>query len=411
MRRRPTAWFSTFIFPACPGLNSTDGWPLRTRSCRSSSSRPAMNRPSVKRRRGWGESGATFPSHFPGAICWMPSPECWVALSFLGAGHSMNRTSPRNTRLTARTRSPAREPVRPEAPGPAKRGLPRWVLLTLLAAASFGGTFALVTWRRSPASTPTGGSPGMVWIPGGEFTMGTDSDLGWLDEKPAHRVRVDGFWMDATDVTNAQFRQFVEATNHVTTAEKPLDADEILRQSPPGTPRPPKEKLVPGSLVFKMTKGPVDTRNFAQWWHWTPGANWRNPDGPGSNIEGKDDHPVVHISWDDAVAYAKWAGKRLPTEAEWEFAARGGLDQKPYVWGDEKPGEGGKWQCNIWQGDFPSRNTAEDGYERTAPVKSYPPNGYGLFDMAGNVWQWCSDWYQVDLYRERAGKGVLDNPI
>jgi formylglycine-generating enzyme required for sulfatase activity len=252
----------------------------------------------------------------------------------------------------------------------------------------------------------------MVWVPGGEFTMGSDDDEAWPDEKPAHRVRVDGFWMDRTEVTNAQFRAFVEATGHVTTAEKPIDPAEIMRQSPPGTPPPEKDQLLPGALVFVPTKGPVKLRGpgvHRQWWKWTAGANWRHPEGPGSSIEGKDDHPVVHVSWDDAVAYAKWAGRRLPTEAEWEFAARGGLDGKPYVWGDEPPGQSGKF-ANIWQGDFPYRNTATDGFERTAPVKSYPPNGYGLYDMAGNVWEWCSDWYQIDLYRQRAGQGPTVNP-
>jgi formylglycine-generating enzyme len=243
--------------------------------------------------------------------------------------------------------------------------------------------------------------------------MGTNSDLGWADEKPAHRVRVDGFWMDETDVTNAQFRKFVEATGYVTTAEKPVDAAEILRQLPPGTPPPPKENLVPGSMVFTPTSGPVKILGHdvhRQWWKWVPGANWRHPEGPGTNIDGKDDHSVVHVSWDDAVAYAKWAGKRLPTEAEWEFAARGGLDNKPYVWGDDKPTDV-NYHANIWQGNFPNENTAKDGYVRTSPVKAFPPNGYGLYDMAGNVWQWCSDWYQADLYRQRAGKGVIVNPV
>jgi formylglycine-generating enzyme required for sulfatase activity len=249
----------------------------------------------------------------------------------------------------------------------------------------------------------------MVWVAGGEFTMGTDSDLGWPDEKPAHRVRVDGFWMDRTEVTNAQFAAFVKATGYTTTAEKPPDVEEILRQSPPGTPRPPKEKLVPGSLVFHKTDGPVDLRDYSQWWKWTPGACWRHPEGPDSSIEGRENHPVVQVSWDDAAAYARWAGKRLPTEAEWEFAARGGLDGKPYVWGDEPLSEA-KPQCNIWQGKFPYRNTLKDGYERTAPVRSYEPNGYGLYDMAGNVWEWCSDWYDRGLYRNRAGRGVAVNP-
>jgi formylglycine-generating enzyme len=292
-----------------------------------------------------------------------------------------------------------------DTPKKATSRMPRVYLLGALAVGAFAVTYAL-------AKLAEGGPrpPGMVWIPGGEFTMGTDSDLGWADEKPAHRVRVDGFWMDQTDVTNAQFRAFVEATGYVTTAEKPVDVAEMMKQSPPGAPTPPPEKLVPGSLVFTPTKGPVPLRAFSRWWKWTPGANWRHPEGPGSTIDGKDDHPVVHVSWYDAGAYAKWAGKRLPTEAEWEFAARGGLDDKPYAWGDERPGAGEKWQCNIWQGEFPYKNTAADGYERTSPVKAFPPNGYGLYDMGGNVWQWCGDWYQVDLHRRRAGKGVIVNP-
>jgi formylglycine-generating enzyme len=280
---------------------------------------------------------------------------------------------------------------------------------------AYGATYAL-QHRRPPEAPktarekPAGPSPaGMVWIPGGEFTMGTDSDLGWPDEKPAHRVRVDGFWMDASEVSNAQFRAFVDATGYVTTAEKAPSLDEIMKQVPPGTPPPPPEKLVPGALVFQPTKGPVDLRDFSQWWHWTPGASWRHPEGPGSSLEGREDHPVVQVSWDDAVAYAKWASKRLPTEAEWEFAARGGLENKPYVWGDE-PFSDANPQCNIWQGEFPYHNTAKDGFERTAPVKHYAPNGYELYDMAGNVWEWCADWYQRDLYRQRAGHGVVINP-
>lgn len=281
----------------------------------------------------------------------------------------------------------------------------RVLLLSVFAVGAFGVTFGMVHVFNRPGAAP----PGTVWVPGGEFTMGTDSDLGQPDEKPAHRVRVDGFWMDETEVTNAQFRAFVEATGYVTTAEKPVDVDAIMKQMPPGTPTPPKERLVPGSLVFTPTSGPVALNDVSQWWKWTPGADWRHPEGPESNIDGKDAHPVVQVSWDDAVAYAAWAGKRLPTEAEWEFAARGGLDGKPYAWGDE-PFSVKKPQANIWQGRFPYKNTAIDGYERTAPVKSYAPNGYGLYDMAGNVWEWCGDWYQIDLYRTRAGKGVSVNP-
>jgi formylglycine-generating enzyme required for sulfatase activity len=282
------------------------------------------------------------------------------------------------------------------------------ILLLLAGFGAFAVTYGFVrsTDRSGQARA------GMVWIPGGEFTMGTDLALGHPDEKPAHRVRVDGFWMDETDVTNAQFRAFVEATGYVTTAEKPPDADELLRQMPPGTPRPGKDKLVPGSLVFTPTSGPVPIRGpgvHRQWWKWTPGACWRHPEGPGSSIKDRDDHPVVQVSWFDAVAYAKWAGKRLPTEAEWERAARGGLDNKPYVWGDDRPTDT-NIRANLWQGKFPYHNTAADGYERTSPVKAFRPNGYGLYDMSGNVWQWCSDWYQIDLYRHRAGKGVTVNP-
>jgi formylglycine-generating enzyme required for sulfatase activity len=282
----------------------------------------------------------------------------------------------------------------------------RILILAGLALVAFAVAFGVTRLINAPPAGP----PGMVWVPGGEFTMGTDSNLAWPDEKPAHRVRVNGFWIDETEVTNAQFRQFVQATGYVTTAEKPVDADAILRQSRPGTPRPPPERLLPGSLVFHMTSGPVDLRDYTQWWTWTPGAYWKHPDGPGSSIDGKDDHPVVQVSWDDAVTYCQWAGKRLPTEAEWEFAARGGLDNKPYAWGDDPPGTGGNWQANIWQGDFPWRNTAADRFAGAAPVKSFPPNGYGLYDVAGNVWEWCADWYRRDLYRERAGKGVVENP-
>ena len=246
--------------------------------------------------------------------------------------------------------------------------------------------------------------PGMVWIPGGKFTMGSDLAGDRPDEKPAHHVRVDGFWMDVTEVTNAQFREFVEATGYVTTAEKAPQLQEIMAQLPPGTPPPPAEMLVPGSIVFTPPSTPGE-----RWWEWKQGANWHQPDGPGSSIAGKENHPVVHVSWFDAVAYAKWAGKRLPTEAEWEYAARGGLEGKPYVWGEDSP-YGGTPRANIWYGQFPHHNTGEDGYVATSPVRSYAPNGYGLYDMAGNVWEWTQDWYRPDTYAQRVSTGVSVNP-
>jgi formylglycine-generating enzyme required for sulfatase activity len=249
----------------------------------------------------------------------------------------------------------------------------------------------------------------MVLVPGGEFTMGTDEVEAYPQERPAHRVRVSAFWMDTTEVTNAQFAQFVEATGYVTTAERPVDWEELRKQVPPGTPRPPDERLVPASLVFTPPNRPVSLRNSAAWWSWTPGADWRHPNGPESSITGLEDHPVVQVSWDDAVAYAEWAGKRLPTEAEWEFAARGGLESMRYAWGDDFQPDG-RWMANTWQGTFPYRNTREDGFELTAPVRSFPANGYGLSDMMGNVWEWCSDWYRPDTYARRATRRVPTDP-
>jgi len=250
----------------------------------------------------------------------------------------------------------------------------------------------------------------MAWIPGGEFMMG--SDEGEAVEAPPHRVRVDGFWMDETEVTNAQFARFIEATGYVTTAERKPEWEELKKQVPPGTPKPPDSQLVPASMVFTPPDRSVSLDDFSAWWSWVPGANWRHPTGPKSSIEGLDDHPVVQVSWDDAMAYCRWAGKRLPTEAEWEFAARGGLKGKPFIWGDEPPSDK-RPQANIWQGHFPERNTRSDGYVLTAPVKSFKANGYGLYDMAGNVWEWCSDWYRVDAYPvllAEATSDVLDNP-
>ncbi len=229
------------------------------------------------------------------------------------------------------------------------------------------------------------------------------------DESPAHLVRLSGFWMDKTDVTNRQFQEFVEATGYVTTAEKAPTLEEIMAQVPPGTPPPPPELLVAAGLVFKKADGPVSLKNHYQWWDWVPGANWRHPTGPDSTIVGKEDHPVVQVSWFDAVAYATWAGKRLPTEAEWEYAARGGKQNIRYVWGNEEFSETNP-QANIWQGAFPYKSTKPNGEFGTTSVGSYPPNGYGLYDMSGNVWQWCSDYYHCKAYAEEASKGASINP-
>jgi sulfatase modifying factor 1 len=249
---------------------------------------------------------------------------------------------------------------------------------------------------------------GMVAIPEGEFLMGASDDEGRADEYPQHKVKIRGFWMDATEVTNKQFKKFVDATAYVTTAEIKPNWEEIKKQLPAGTPKPDESLMVAASLVFSPTTTAVDLNDASQWWRWTKGANWKHPQGPESSIKGKDNYPVVHISWDDANAYAKWAGKRLPTEAEWEFAARGGLINKKYFWGNEEP-EVGKVKTNIWEGKFPYLNSSFDKFEGAAPVKSFLPNAYGLYDMAGNVWEWCSDWYTPEYYMEFSN-GTLSNP-
>ena len=217
----------------------------------------------------------------------------------------------------------------------------------------------------------------MAWVPAATFRMGSDDH--YPEEAPAHPVAVSGFWIDRHEVTNRDFAAFVADTGYVTVAERPLD--------PADFPGAPAENLVPGSMVFTRTPGPVDLRHLAQWWTWTPGACWHRPEGPASSLDGREDHPVVHVAFEDAERYAAWAGKSLPTEAQWELAARGGLDGATYTWGDEpEPG-----RANFWHGDFPWR--PDRGYGRTAAVGSFPPNGYGLFDMAGNVWEWTADWY------------------
>ena len=278
-----------------------------------------------------------------------------------------------------------------------------------------GGTVASPDATASSSDERSGGQvskkapPGMAWIPEGTFLMGTNDKESFPNERPAHLVQVQGFWMDEHDVTNAEFSKFVEATGYVTTAERKIDWEDLKKAVAPNTPKPDDNALAPGSLVFTPTAGPVPLNDLSAWWRWVRGTNWRHPEGPESSIKGRENHPVVQVSWYDAVAYAQWAGKRLPTEAEWEFAARGGLESKRYVWGDEfKPG--GKYMANTWQGLFPVRDSAEDGFAGTSPVSSFPANGYGLYDMAGNVWQWCSDWYRIDTNIEAASKNVCRDP-
>ena len=286
---------------------------------------------------------------------------------------------------------PKRETPVPEGAGPP-------------VAAAQAASFLPTVENKTPAPGPA--PAGMVWIPGGEFSMGAADREGMnhvgmqatVDSRPIHRVYVDGFWMDKTEVTNEQFEKFVRSTGYVTIAERAPTKEEF--------PTAPPENLVAGSTVFTATSQPVPLDDHFRWWRYQKGANWRHPEGPGTNLKGRQNYPVVQVGYDDAAAYAKWAGKRLPTEAEFEFAARGGLSGKLYPWGDDlRPG--GKDMANTFQGTFPVKDTGEDGFAGIAPVARFPANGYGLYDVAGNVWEWTSDWYRPDTYARMSLAGAV----
>lgn len=263
--------------------------------------------------------------------------------------------------------------------------------------------------KEQPADTKT--PDGMVWVEGKTFLQGAKADdkFAMMREKPAHQVTVDGFFIDFTEVTNKQFKAFVEATNYITIAERPIDWELMKKELPQGTPKPHDSILQPGSLIFnKNVNAVVNMSNYSQWWRWKIGANWKHPDGPNSNIDGKDDFPVVHIALEDAQAYCKWANRRLPTEAEWESAAQGKATDNIYTWGNNSVVLND--MANTWQGEFPIKNESTDGFEFIAPVKSYKPNSIGVYDMLGNVWELTSDLFNVNFYRELDTSKVLINP-
>lgn len=283
------------------------------------------------------------------------------------------------------------------------RGVMTLIYAAPLAACGTDHIDEVSSFVSGPAEAPGPAPAGMVWIPGGTFLMGSEGEHAGPEEQPVHNVHVDGFYMGIHPITNAQFDEFVQETGYVTVAERAPDADAILAQLPPGTPEPDPEFFEPGSLVFAETEHVVDLRDWSQWWRWVPGADWRHPSGPGSTIEGKSSHPVVQVAWVDAVAFADWAGRRLPTEAEWEFAARGGLEGATYVWGDggldpEHP------QAHIYGDEFPI-HPAEP-----MPVGSFAENAFGLYDMSGNVWEWTLDWFRSDTYSRDAAGGLAVNP-
>ncbi len=287
-----------------------------------------------------------------------------------------------------------------------------YIALGTITAASFMGCNQRNNTKEAgDSSVDSIPEPVMVWIPGGEFTMGTDDLRSMVNERPAHAVSVEGFWMDEHSVTNAEFRRFVEATGYKTTAELPVNWEELKLQLPAGTPKPDDSMLQPGSMIFTPPTHAVDLMDMSGWWTWTPGADWQHPEGPGSSIEGMDNYPVTQVSWDDAAAYASWAGKRLPTEAEWEYAAWGGKQGTRYYWGDQLM-QDGKYMANTFTGEFPYKNTGSDGFDKAAPVKSFPANGYGLYDMAGNVWNWTADLYNETNHAELSAACYApeDNP-